>query len=144
MKKPEDSKFFNKEKGRVDRNYENVPMVYNDLTKLVYQLAVFDTVDEIIYKLNVIDYPGGRFETSGDRKSRWISFRDGILFNFMTEGEFEYFYNLYSLRYKRPRTKEYILDWLKHSVNRIGLMTHLKPEEDPVDTRLSGDKSEGK
>lgn len=116
---------------RGERMYENAPIVYNDPTLLVHQLAIFHKTDLKIYKLNVIDYPGERYECSGDRKSRWAHFDHAWLFNFTIPEEFEHYYKMYEDAYDRPMSREKMLDWLKVSRRNLTPIT-IQPSDDPV------------
>lgn len=115
---------------RVERNYQNNEIVYNDTKELVHQLAVYDNKSGEILKLNIIDYAGLRFECSHHAKSIWVSFTTGVLFNFVDENEFNKYYALYKTNAKgRIYSKEKITDWLMISRNRIGIFS-LKDEVD--------------
>jgi hypothetical protein len=115
---------------RAERNYENVPLQNNDLTKLVHQLAVYNPDDFTIYKLNIIDWVGMRYECSGKRLSKWLAMEQGVLFNFMNDNEFQHYYQLHVDHYDRPYRPETILDWLKVARRRIENIQG-KPEDDP-------------
>lgn len=115
------SQYLDKE--RTERNYENLTVLHNDLTELVHQLAVFSKRDYKIYKLNVIDYTGQRFECSGNKLTKWLSFNEGTLFNFMNEEQFQHYYNIHCEYYDRPYDAEMIKEWLKVSRMRIGRMS---------------------
>lgn len=116
---------------RGERKYENAPIEYNDMSLLVHQLAFFHVGDATIYKINVIDYTGERYEVSGSRKSRWANFKHGYLFNFMDPEQFEYYYVAYANAYDRPSSREKILDFLKQSRSRM-VKIDVQPSDDPV------------
>jgi hypothetical protein len=116
---------------RTERKYENVPIQYNDLSLLVHQLAFYHVKDECIYKINVIDYTGQRYEVSGSRKSRWADFSHGYLFNFTDSEQFDYYYNAYKNAYDRPTSREKLLDFLKQSRSRMAKID-VEPCDDPV------------
>lgn len=77
------------------RVHEDKPPEENDLTKLEFQLAVFNKDDSVIYKLSCLDMRGRKFDCSGSTKTIYIRFPDGILFNFTDDAEFETYYQLY-------------------------------------------------
>lgn len=105
--------------------------IYSDHTNLVHQLAVFGKKDYIIYKVNAIDLTGERYECAGQTIAKWISFDNAILFNFINEDEFKYYYDLYASKLERPKTSEKILDWLKTSRRRMGKIDESQINTDP-------------
>lgn len=113
------------------RNRDRDDLKYNDLTKLIFQLALFSWKDFKFYKITEIDFRGMRFGVSGDRMSKFLKFDDAEPFIFTNEDEFEHYYKLYQNNYDKPHTKEYLKNWLSESANRIEKIDVL-PENDPV------------
>ncbi len=97
-------------------------MVYKDITKLENQIALFSLDDSQIYKLACIDYRGGRFDVSGQKITRWISFDNAILFNYITE--LDKYHELYSRHHKA--SKEFIYLWLVRDDLRSGTLIRKK------------------
>jgi len=101
-----------------------------DLSKLENQIALYVPSNNQIYKLGSIDYRGERFDVSGERYTRWISFSNGVLFNFVTE--LDKYYDLYKLTNRR--SKKYIYDWLARDDSRSGIQLIERPI--PPETKL--------
>lgn len=99
-------------KDRGLRNYEVEKDNTTDKTLLQYQLAVFYKNNNTILKLSCLDIRGLRFDCSERKKTRFVNFKDGILFNFTDEGEFNKYYALYVLNNEKPESAEKLLKWL--------------------------------
>lgn len=94
------------------RNWEQEKNNTTDKTLLQYQLAVFYKTNNTILKLSCLDIRGLRFDCSEKKKTRFINFKDGILFNFTDEVEFKKFYDLYTANNEKPDPMDKILKWL--------------------------------
>ncbi|MEO6304602.1 MAG: hypothetical protein ABIP51_15690 [Bacteroidia bacterium] len=106
-----------------NRNWKKAVGILNDLTKLQFQLAVFNKSDKKIYKLNCIDYRGDRFDVSDLKMTRYIRQGDGELFNFTIPEELDkYFYPEVS-----TKTKTEIIQWLSESAGSISVGTQEEP-----------------
>ena len=107
-----------------DANWRNqTASLENDLTKLENCLAVFDIKKNEICKLSSIDMRGERFDVSSQKITKWISFNNGILFNFSDHYEFEKYYELYKNNFEgRVLSPEKLFSWLKLSQCRIEIM----------------------
>jgi hypothetical protein len=125
--------------GTVKRGFEDLGYKSYDLTQLVYCLAVFDPKDSQIYKVTAIDYRGQRYELSGEKISRFLSMRDGVLFVYTNEKEFIHFYAQYKTareaageRVKKPH---HIFDWLAQDASRLGPTIEQQRKIDDEDKR---------
>lgn len=104
---------------RENRNWKNQTDDFNDLTELLYQIAVFNKSDNKIYKLNCLDYRGKRFDVSDHKMTKYIRFNDAILFNFTVVEEFEKYY----INGASTMSKAKIFEWLSESTGRVSVGT---------------------
>ena len=95
-----------------------------DLSQLQNQFAVYCLKDDHFYKLAVLDHRGLRFELWGENKCRWISFPDGILFNYLDNEKFEELYQRYAKANQGGyvKSREKLLEWFKDYEGRISFL----------------------
>ena len=105
-------------------------MKNRDLDKLENQIALYVPSNNQIYKLASIDYRGERY-------TRWISFPNGILFNFASN-ELDKYYDLYKLTNRR--SKKYLYDWLVRDDSRSGIQLIERPISPETKLLYEGEK----
>lgn len=102
--------------------------IYKDLNKLENRLVIFCLLDNKFYKLAFLDQRSLRFEAWGERMTRIIPFKSGVLFDYANEIEFEGYYQKYIDNFKaereipQPRSKEYLIEWFEEYEGRPNLM----------------------
>ena len=123
----------------VQRGFEDLGYKAYDLSQLVYCFAVFDPKDSQIWKVTAIDYRGMRFELSGERISKFLSFNNGLLFNYTVEADFLHFYAMYAKARKeaneRVKQPHHIFDWLAQDTSRLGVTIEQQIKNDEKDPR---------